>query len=305
MTSAAHARPVYAPYAAGAAGFHIGLKPLDVDRWIEPDEEAPVQFANKMQLLDERHGDVVAALPGSLPAQQELLMLLSQYLARQFPDLYRRDGDRIEVGHAGTVVDIADSSLSPIDRAGRLVQEDLCLMQAREGAHVLTAASLCAPSVWRLADKMGHPLTDIHGQVPGFADQMAPRVERIFSHLKVDAPVWRLNWSIMTEPTLFLPGHKHDRTDQRLAGLVAQTAGDKLWLRVERQTLRRLPVTGAIVFTIKTHIDPLKVISERPDLMRGLRSAVAAMPDDMSAYKAMAPIRDVVIGWLDWCLRVY
>jgi hypothetical protein len=297
--------PRYAPYAEGEAGFRIGLKPLDPHDWIEPDEQAAEQFANKAHLLAERPGDVVAALPGSTPAQQELLMLLSQYLLRQYPSLYSRDGDIIRVGPAGADVDIADKSLSAIDRAGRLVQEDLCLMQIRDGGHVLTAASLCAPSVWSLAEKIGKPLFGIHEHVPGFAEQMAARVERIFTHLKADAPVWRTNWSIMTEPTLFLPGHKHDRSEERLVGLVAQTAGDKLFLRTERQTLRRLPVTGAIVFTIKTHIDPLRMISERADLMRGLRNAVAGMPEGMAAYKAMAPIRQALLGWLDWCLRVY
>lgn len=297
--------PRYAPYAEGSVGFQIALKPLDPHHWIEPDEQAADQFANKAALLSERHGDVVAAVAGSEAAQDELLSLLSQYLLRQYPDLYARDGNAVAVGPAGWTVDIADTSLSPIDRAGRLVQEDLCLMQLKGGVHVLTAASLCAPSVWRLADKLDRPLYDIHGAVPGFADMMASRVERIFTHLKADAPVWRLNWSVMTEPTLFLPGDKHDRSDQRLAGLVAQTAGDKLFLRVERQTLRRLPASGAIVFTIKTHIDPLRSISERPELLRGLRASIATMPPEMAAYKAMPPIRDALTGWLDWCLRVY
>ena len=39
--------------------------------------------------------------------------------------------------------------------------------------------------------------------------------------------------------------------------------------------------------------------------VRGLRRSIGEMPQDMAAYKAMAPIRDAVIGWLDWCLRVY
>ncbi|MCC7273193.1 MAG: DUF3445 domain-containing protein [Alphaproteobacteria bacterium] len=295
----------YTPYAEGEAGFQIGLRPLDPHEWIEPDERAAEQFANKARLLSERPGDVVATTPGSEAAQGELLTLLSQYLARQYPELYRRDGSIVHVGPAAWDVDLGDGALAAIDRAGRLVQEDLCLMQMQGGRHVLTAASLCAPSVWRLSEKIGRPLGGVHEPVPGFAAMMEARVERIFSHLKVDAPVWRLNWSVMSEPTLFLPETVHDRTEQRLAGLVAQTAGDKLFLRVERQTLRRLPVTGAIVFTIKTYIDPLRAISERPDLMRGLRQAITAMPEEMAGYKAMAPIRDAVIGWLDWCLRVY
>lgn len=286
------------------AGFRIGLRLLDIDRWIEPDHAAEAQFENKRHLLKERHGEVVAALPVSEAAQAELLKLLASHLMRQHPGIYEQSGTRIcRVPH-GDTVDLADDSLSAIDRAGRLVQEDICLMQAGEGGHVLTAASLCAPSAWRLADKIGRPLEGIHEPVPGFGESLLRRTERIFSSLRVDQPVWRTNWSIMSEPTLFLPGG-HDRSPDRLVGLLAQTAGDRLWLRVERQTLRRLPQSGAIVFTIKTSVDPLRSIGERPDLMRGLKRAVAEMPDDMARYKAMGPIRDAVVGWLDWCLRVY
>ena len=53
----------YTPYADGEAGFRIGLKPLDPHHWIEPDERAAEQFANKAQLLSERRDDVVATLP--------------------------------------------------------------------------------------------------------------------------------------------------------------------------------------------------------------------------------------------------
>lgn len=297
-------RPRYAPWMEAGTGFRIGLRLLDADSWIEPDDQAEAQFANKRRLLCERPSEVLAALPESEAAQDELLVLLAAYLMRQFPQLYEREGTLMRRREFGDAVDLKDGGLAAIDRAGRLVQEDLCLMQAGPGGHVLTAASLCAPSSWRLADKIGKAMSGIHEPVPGFEGMFQQRVERIFTSLRPDAPVWRTNWSIMAEPTLFLAG-AHDRSPQRLAGLLAQTAGDRLFIRVERQTLRRLPETGAIVFTIKTHIDPLRVIGEQPELMQGMKHAIAAMPEEMAAYKALGPIRDALTGWLDWCLRVY
>lgn len=298
MSISPPSRPIYAPYAEAGPGFHIGLKLLDPTHWMEPDHQAEAQFANKAKLLSARHGDVVATALGSEPAQRELLSLLTAYLLRQFPDQYRREGRIIHISPLGITVDVEDEALQPIDRAGRLVQEDLCLLEAGQGSYSLTAASLCAPSAWRLADKIGRPLIEIHAPVPGYADPMGKRVDRVFAHMKVDQPVWRANWSVMSEPTLFLDG-SHDRSPARLVGLIPQTAGDRVFLRVERQTLRRLPETGAVVFTIKTHIDPLSSISGSPDLVDGLHRAVTGMPQDMAAYKAMEPIREALVGWLE------
>ena len=109
--------------------------------------------------------------------------------------------------------------------------------QARTQVYHLVGASLCFPTRWRLADKIGRPLNTIHAPIPGYAEQLATTMDKFFDRLKVDKPVWRLNWSLMDDPTLFQPtrdGRKH------AAITPEKNAGDSLWLRIERQTLRRL-----------------------------------------------------------------
>jgi hypothetical protein len=294
----APASPRYAPYGDGETGFRIALQPLDPSEWIEPDHQAVAQFANKARLLRERPDDVIAALPESLPAQHEVLTRLAAFLPERFPKLYRRTSDSIDVLAAGWTVALGDTSLPAIARAGLLVQEDLCVMEAdASGAYRLTAASLAAPSVWRLADKIGKALPGIHEPVPLYGEVLGGRVDRIFTHLRAGAPLWRTNWSVMSDDTLFQPG-THDRTDARLAGLDSTTAGERLFLRVERQTLTRLPASNAILFTIKTHIDPLAAIAGREDLVAGLTKAVVDMPEGMSTYKALRPLREALLGWL-------
>jgi len=48
----------------------------------------------------------------------------------------------------------------------------------------------------------------------------------------------------------------------RFAGITAANAGDRLFVRCERETLRRLPETGAIVFTIGVYRCPLAALSD-------------------------------------------
>ena len=50
--------------------------------------------------------------------------------------------------------------------------------------------------------------------------------------------------------------------------VTAENAGQRLHLRVERQTLSRLPRTGAVLFTIRTHMKRLDHFEGRPDAVR-------------------------------------
>ena len=70
-------------------------------------------------------------------------------------------------------------------------------------------------------------------------------------------------------------------------------AADRLFLRVERETLRRFPRTGAVLFTIGTTVRPLSHLAERPDDARRLAQALNAFPDDVAGYKGVDALRSV------------
>ena len=54
----------------------------------------------------------------------------------------------------------------------------------------------------------------------------------------------------------------------------------RLYLRNERQTFKRLPKTGAVLFTIRTYVRHLREIADRPELCARLGNALSEMPDD-------------------------
>jgi dimethylamine monooxygenase subunit A len=289
--------PRYTPYASGAHKLSVGLAPLDPATWFEPDRQWAEQMANKAAMLRFQHGDVVAALPGSEAAQVEVLAAMTAHLPEAHPQLYLREGEhlRIQDLHPGGA---NNPALSAIDRCGRMVQEDLCLMQQDGSAFVLTAASLCAPSGWKLSEKLGQPLLGIHAPVPGYDVELAHRVQRVFQGLQPGKAVWRTNWSLATEPTLFMPGG-HSASPVQGDAVTPQNAGTHVWLRVERQTLTRLPQSGAILFTIKTYIDPLSALACHGALCAGLKGSVETMTPDMRDYKAISRYKAALIAWLD------
>ncbi|AGY59417.1 heme-dependent oxidative N-demethylase family protein [Gloeobacter kilaueensis] len=284
--------PRYFPYADGQWRLHIGLSALDLSEWIELDEEYPVYLARKQQLLAQRRDEVLVNLPDSLPEQIEVRDLLIAHLLQRFPEHYQRSGQQVDNRITGESWNI-DAFASPLELASRLVQEDLCILRPATGAYVLSAACVCFPSRWSLVEKLGHPLAAIHAPVPGYGEQLARPVDRFFDRLRVEAPMQRLNWTIVDSPALFLPPDH-----PRAAPIAASEAGEHLWIRIERQTLRRLPTTGAVLFTIRTYVHPLACLEGQPEMARALAETVHQIPEPMQLYKSILPVREPLLTYL-------
>jgi hypothetical protein len=287
--------PVYAPYADGRGQLAMGLMALDPGQWIEIDGNLPTQLAIKRELLQAHRDEVLAALPESRAGAAETRDLLLAHLIERFPDRYRRTPAGIESRMTGESLAIAGFADAPLELAGRLVQEDFCLMQAGEGGYRLVSACLCFPSRWRLGDKLGQPLRSIHGPVPHYAERLARPVDNFFGLVKAERPVWRINWTIHDTPTLFQP----DPPAVVAQDIDAANAGDRLWVRVERQTLRRLPVCGDVLFTIRTYVDPLRALAAQPALARGLAATIRDLSPQSARYKNLLAYRDAALAYLD------
>lgn len=215
--------------------FTLGLQPIREAEWLHRPTIAEMQ--RKRELLDgEERPGVLDALSSSEAAQAELWTLVEAHASDHFDDAAPNAGPPL-----GEL---------PIERAGRLVAEDLLLMERRpaSGWH-LTAGCLCFPSRWALADKLGRRMRDIHEPVPGLNARIGPQIENFFDRLAPGRLVCRMNSAIMDDPELYQP--PAFTTPPPPAG--APVSGARLLLRMERQTLRRLPGSGAVVFTIKTH----------------------------------------------------
>lgn len=294
------ARPAHTPYDGSAKPFTIGLGPLDLHDWMEIDDRLPDYLAQKEALIGSRRAVVFRAAPGAAAAQAETLALILEHLPRRYPDIYRRDGSLMHIVPAGMAVDLA-SDEPPLLTAGRLVQEDLVLMIRPEGGEgwVLGAASLCFPSSWSLEEKFGQTMEVIHGAIPGFGPgtRNAVLIDRMFSNLRPELPVQRVNWSLDSEEDLHHPKAKTDRI--RLPFL--DPGFDNTFIRVERQTLRRLPETGAVLFTIKVYVDPVAALlhhGKGSELAEGLAGQIAALDEAQLAYKGMAGRREALVGLL-------
>ncbi len=291
--------PTYTPYASDTTRpFSIGLSALDPKRWIEPDDDLGRYLDEKRRLEEEHFDDIFRAAPESLDAQQECLDLLAGHLEQSHGGRYSRSGSIMTM--AGHAVDLADESRPPLLRAGSLVEDDLVILRKKPDGWTIIAAHLAFPSSWSLAEKFMRPMAQVHAHVPGFegGTRNDTIINRVFDNLQPDLPAERFNWSINWRYALYHPVSIRPSTDPSSVGIDPRQA----FVRVERQTLRKLPVTGDIVFTIRIYLDPVAAFERHPDgarMAEGLARQLETMTADQINYKGLAERRDDLLR----CLR--
>ncbi len=271
-TTAPADSPRYVPLDAKGFRLAMGLRPLDLDQWIEIGADTAHQLARKAEILATNLADVLVIDERANDACEELFEELRLNLARvHHLELSRRDGEH------------------PLVAASRQISEDLCVLQQLNGQWVLTAASVCFPSRWPLHEKFLRSLDEIHGPVAGYDDTLASPTRSFFDRLTPDRSFWRLNWTLLDDAELFQPAPTRSPL---------LDAPENWMFRVERQTLRRLATTGAIVFTIRTYVTPASELVQRhSNFARDVLHVLETAPDDSIHYKGWVGLAE---RWRRW-----
>jgi hypothetical protein len=257
----------YFPFPDGKYRLQIGASPLkEGEDILEADAHRETELALKRACFAARDHYYFLALPGSEAAQKEAAQLLSQGACEDFRAL------------------------------GDSVQEDLLLLDALNPQVPLIAGHLCFPNAWSLEDKLGRSFLELHAPVPGFAATLGPPSLKLLERLKPERPVFRLNWAVKATAQLDLSTRWSAWEAEQKAQVTAANAGARCFLRVERQTLSRLPGSGAILFTLHTYVQAMETL--RPDQLQRLRGVLQTCPAEMLAYKGITPFLAPLSAWL-------
>jgi len=256
------ARPPHLPFLNGVPGFEPGLDPIPTEQWLIPDTEADAWLRDKCLIMKMSRPEVSGGtLDGA--ACEELLAMIVEATGN--------------VPH--------QSMPSALEEAASLVSDDLCILEARRpGDWRLTAGVLCAPTYWTLPERIGLDLGGLHGPVPGGDPELASRIGRIFTGLQPGVVLERFNWTVQASDKRYTP----DRPS-----VVGKTPRD-LHFRVERQTLRKLPESGAVVFTIRICLDPLLPILEDGATREAFEDAWLGAPAHVRGYKHWQELEPLV-----------
>lgn len=259
--------PPHAPYRSGAPTFTPTLRPISPSRWLTPDTEA--------HCLDWKR---------ALLAHPERVLRVAEA------------GFSAADEAAGLIGEALGSPCSDLLGASALVSDDLVVMSRVGDDWICSALTLTAPTFFSIDDAFGKDLTALHGPVPD-GMRLAQRIGRVFTGLRPGVVLERFNWTLQCGSDRHTPDGARLRA--RAIGIRPEEAAAALFLRVERQTIRRLPETGAVLFTIRVCLDPLCALPAQDH--RVFADAWRTLHNDGRAYKhwnALNPLLNAVFkGW--------
>ncbi|TFK56026.1 hypothetical protein OE88DRAFT_694681 [Heliocybe sulcata] len=355
----------YRPFRWGKYNVTMGIRNMPWDDWVQLDNQFFQYHKIKTHRVATRGEKGVKTLPerpgvvgGGHLAAKELVHELAEYLHRRYPTTYNVErGSKHDEGFGWyglpqirtiTIVPIGVTydldTEDPMTVAALLIQDDLALMvEGSDGRYYFQAGAILLPGFWRMEDKIGLPLEDIHvkGHVPQYKEKLHLSMSRFFKRMAVDKPVVRNNyflqvarprpapadgteimdplelaWSDSTNGdedafTHGTPGTeqlKKERVPESLkhseeADIPDYVVPENIRLRTERQSLRRLPRSGAVVFTIRTYLFGVTDLTKEKGIPGRMASAVRSWPEDVAKYKGRRLHEDVLLPYLDECHR--
>ena len=279
----------------------------------EPDPATYAAEVSQRAAILDADRDYYHACPRDVaPAAWETLDFLLADMARSYPHWFTLDRDgpalswtnrllgqsaRIVVGQTETLA----GASSPLEWLGRCLQEDLILMRqdVSDGPALCVGGVLCFAAGWALRDKLGKSLLQIHDEVPGFAASIGAPADLLLRRLKPGRTVMRCNWTLAESPELNRAPRLREAWLPLGALVTPQNAGERVFFRVEKQTLTRLPQTRLILFTIRTFVASIaETLASRPERVALLRGAVETMPPETVLYKNAGAYYEALRGYL-------
>ena len=253
----------------------MGLRPIPESAWLPPVDDAIERAADRRRLLDARPDAHFACPPEAYEAAAELLALIA-------PEVHATGAEALR------------------EIAAR-VPDDVCLLTPDDPPR-LRAAVLTASTGWRLGDKLDRDLTEIHDPVDGLEARIGDRMRSFCARLPDDRIFERGNWALYDDDAW-------DRSEGPAIGPSVAARGDRaevtemLWLRTERQTLRRLPRTRWLVFTIRIHRHPVTDLAYHPERARHLLEAVGSLDADERRGRRLELVGAGLETWLRSVIR--
>ncbi|MBO1324784.1 DUF3445 domain-containing protein [Acetobacter sp. TBRC 12305] len=191
-----------------------------------------------------------------------------------------------------------DSTLPmpPLMYLASQVQEDVVLLDQREGQLWVDAGCVTFASNWSMAFDAGMSFMEIHGPIPhDYADGAIPRAQQFLMRLQPGQVFRRLNWTSTAGYRLDTALDSYDQWGATRTAMARDPALAAFHMRVEVQHLIRLPRSGAIMFLIRTYLLPLADILGVPQWRAQFAAVLQTLPPDLAQYKGLGTIRQPLL----------
>ncbi|SEP20555.1 heme-dependent oxidative N-demethylase family protein [Trujillonella endophytica] len=195
-----------------------------------------------------------------------------------------------------------DDSLpgGPLALLGSQIQEDVVLLDQREGSLWADAGLVTFAADWSMGFDVGMRFLEVHGPVPRVHEAgVVQRAEQFLMRLQPGQEYRRTNWTMTVDRRLDTSTETYPvwARDRRLV-VDDPALPDRLHLRVEVQHLIRLGVSNAVCFLIRTYLLSLRELAAVPAWRRRLGVVLAELPEDVAEYKGLSRFRGAAVDWL-------
>jgi len=296
--------PAYQPYRWASVDFTIGLRPVRQSEWIQFSPRHADNMREKRSRLTAQGDRYYRTLAESLNAQRELRDLVVAHLVTDHADRYVLAGSTLTSRHESLAWHLDDPQIEPLRQLSDIIEEDFMLLQELDGVMRITASSNAYSSSGRLVSAVGETVHWAHLPVPTLSDKLGVRIDRVLSSVHEDTPCERFNWQVTPMATLFFPDDPH-RANANAMRAVRDAlcrepgrAGELLSIRVERQTLSRLPASRAVAFSLHTYSDPLSVLGADPPAALSMLRLLEGYSDSRWHYSEMDIVREPLLDYL-------
>ncbi|KAI1807835.1 hypothetical protein F4811DRAFT_573338 [Daldinia bambusicola] len=289
------------PYRPFRWAYHqtMSLTKLETDWWIELESTYKTRIAQRKALYAKHGKNVLAWLPGSELACKELMEMVVQFICARYPQYFvlSQDKSRLENKILGTVSMIKEKH--PLLILLENVPEDFGIMlrDPETGYYHLRAGMVCSALGWNLGTKVGLKLHEIHQPIPDYKEKMQFSMDRYFSKMPANKPIQRGSWGLEIDQPLFMPpGDPHE---SYRASQDPNLSRSRIHLRVDWQTLRRLPLSCGVVFNFKALFTPLEELRNEPYVPSLLKTVLKEGKENLMKYKNTWHTEHVVIPALE------
>jgi len=254
------------PYRPFRWAYHqtMSLTKLEPDWWLELESTYAERIRQRQELFAKHGNSVLDMLPGSELACKELMEICLQFLCARYPQYFDLDRENMLFHNhiLGTTSDL--KNMPPLHAILNNVPEDFALMlrEPETGFYRFRAGVICSALGWNLGTKLGMRLHEIHAPIPDYKEKMQFSMDRYFAKKPTDKSIQRGSWGLEVDKPLYMPpGDPHEKyrelQDEDLT--VA-----RCHLRVDWQTLRRLPLSAAVCFNFKALFTPVEYFRDEP-----------------------------------------
>ena len=248
------------------------------------------------------------SLPHMELAGWDLLELIMESKARDYPHWFElhKTGNRwtwinrpMEIEQTFTFLDPSTLPYGPMEYITRQTQGDFTLQDQRDENLWIEAGMVTTQADWSLDFDIGMSFHEWHAPVPLAHEKgVFDRALKFLLKLQHGAPVRRFNWTMTVDPLLDTSPENYPKWGPTKSQITLDNIGKRQHLRVELQTLWRLPRSNAIAFPIRCYLIKFEELVTQPKWARRLHRVVRDLHPDLAAYKGFLRNRDLLVQWL-------